>query len=198
MNNDKCPKCGAKSTIDSKESKAERFFYDKPCVHCGCDSFVRDFEENKLWECYKCHEPLSVDDSHAFEVHRTRNIIDREKIEPLRRENRRLHEFCSEFVWLENTEEGVTWADKMRKENTELKATVDELPSKETILWALGANAMLDGLLPDANPKWHKKHCRCDPDVGASPCEYCATWDALKGLYDTQAAAEAGKEGNDG
>lgn len=30
---------------------------------------------------------------------------------------------------------------------------------------------------------WRRKHCRCDPDVGHEPCEYCAIYDALIKSY---------------
>jgi len=37
----------------------------------------------------------------------------------------------------------------------------------------------LNPIVGDAT-KRQKQHCRCDPDVGATPCQYCAIYDALK------------------
>ena len=35
-------------------------------------------------------------------------------------------------------------------------------------------------ILANGGEKWRNDWCECDPDVGASPCRYCAIFNALK------------------
>ena len=35
-------------------------------------------------------------------------------------------------------------------------------------------------ILANGGENWRVDWCRCDPDVGFSPCEYCAVYTALK------------------
>ena len=46
--------------------------------------------------------------------------------------------------------------------------------------------------LANGGEKHRKEWCRCDPDVGAEPCEYCAIFDGLN--YARKALAEVKAE----
>lgn len=62
---------------------------------------------------------------------------------------------------------------KSNVELAHLRALYEAIPSSamETIKTAFYANC---------GPEWNIKNCRCDPDVGFQPCEYCATHRALE------------------
>jgi hypothetical protein len=72
-------------------------------------------------------------------------------------------------------------------ELNELRTIIYNLPHKEDIELAIRANSM-GGL------EWKPEMCRCDPDVGCSPCPYCAIDSLLRRILKICKAAEAAKE----